>query len=120
MNRTLGAGALVVMLALLDGSALRAQTADSAAASARPAPAPVVFSIGQPPIWRQQLSAQGTAYSESGHSGATFSYGVFHSFNKPPISAFNPVLGLIGGTLEGYGSVGSVEPGAGLRAMATS
>ncbi|HEX4684836.1 MAG TPA: hypothetical protein VH277_19110, partial [Gemmatimonadaceae bacterium] len=59
-------------------------------------------------------------YSEVGHSVATFSYGVFHSFNKPPISAFNPVLGLIGGTVEGYGSVGGLAPDAGLRAMATS
>src|SRR6478609_3681550 len=119
MNRTLGAGALVVMLALLDGSALRAQTADSAAASARPAPAPVVFSIGQPPIWRQQLTAQGTAYSQDGRYGGTFSYGVFHSLNKPPITALNPLLGLIGGTVEGYGSVGGAKD-AGLRAMATS
>jgi phosphatidylserine/phosphatidylglycerophosphate/cardiolipin synthase-like enzyme len=113
------AGALVVMLALLGGSALRGQNADSGAARARPAPAPPVFSIGQPSIWPQQVSAQGTAYTQSGRYGATFSYGVFHAFNKPPITAFNPLLGLIGGTVEGYGSVGGVED-AGLRAMATS
>ena len=41
-------------------------------ASATP-PAPV-FSIGQPPIWRQQLTAQGTAYSDDDHWAiATFS-----------------------------------------------
>jgi phosphatidylserine/phosphatidylglycerophosphate/cardiolipin synthase-like enzyme len=78
-----------------------------------------VFSIGQPPIWRQQLSAQGTAYAQNGRSGATFSYGVFHAFNKPPIQAFNPLLGVIGGTIEGYGSVAGLGD-IGLRAMATS
>jgi phosphatidylserine/phosphatidylglycerophosphate/cardiolipin synthase-like enzyme len=78
-----------------------------------------VFSIGQPPIWRQQFTAQGTAQTQGGRYGATFSYGVFHSFNKPPIAAFNPVLGLLGGTVEGYGSIGGAED-AGLRAMVTS
>src|SRR4051812_36515307 len=78
-----------------------------------------LVSIGQPPIWRQQLSAQGTAYSQGKRSGATFSFGVFHSLNKPPIQAFNPVLGLIGGTFEGYSSIAGVED-AGARAMATS
>jgi phosphatidylserine/phosphatidylglycerophosphate/cardiolipin synthase-like enzyme len=93
------------MLALLAGSALTAQEP--------------VFSIGQPPIWRQQFSAQGTAQTQGGRYGATFSYGVFHSFNKPPVAAFNPVLGLLGGTVEGYGSIGGAED-AGLRAMVTS
>jgi len=119
MIRSFNAGAFVVAFAFLDASALRGQKADSAAASRRAGPQPEVFSIGQPPIWRQQLSAQGTAYTQSGRYGATFSYGVFHAFNKPPITAFNPVLGLIGGTVEGYGSVGGNED-AGLRAMATS
>ena len=119
MIRSINAGALLVALALFDNSALQAQNADSVAATSRRTPAPTVFSIGQPPIWRQQLSAQGTAYSQSGHYGETFSYGVFHAFNKPPIDAFNPLLGLIGGTLEGYGSVGGLED-AGLRAIATS
>ena len=120
MTRSFETG-LVVMLALLDGagSALRGQNTDSAAARRRSAPPPVVFSIGQPPIWRQQLSAQGTAYSQSGHYGGTLSYGVYHAFNKPPIAAFNPLLGVIGGTVEGYGSVGGIED-IGLRAMATS
>ena len=86
--------------------------------SSAPSPTPV-FSIGQPPIWRQQISAQGTAYTQEGGSGATFSYGVFHSLNKPPVDAFNPLLGIIGGTLEGYGSLGGVGD-AGVRAMATS
>jgi len=119
MTRSFETG-LVVMLALLDGagSALRGQNTDSAAARRRSAPPLAVFSIGQPPIWRQQLSAQGTAYTHSGRSGATFSYGVFHAFNKPPIEAFNPLLGIIGGTLEGYGSVAGAED-FGLRAMAT-
>jgi hypothetical protein len=120
MTRSFETG-LVVMLALLDGagSALRGQNTDSAAARRRSAPPPAVFSIGQPPIWRQQLSAQGTAYSQSGHYGGTLSYGVYHAFNKPPIAAFNPLLGVIGGTVEGYGSVGGIED-IGLRAMATS
>ena len=109
---------LVAVLALVDGAALRAQTADSAAASAHSGPAPIVFSIGQPPIWRQQLSAQ-AAFTQTDRSGATFSYGVFHAFNKPPLTAFNPLIGLIGGTVEAYGSVGGVKD-AGLRAMATS
>ena len=119
MIRTFNAGAFVVLLALLDARASSAQTRDSATMSARPGPTPAVFSIGQPPIWRQQLSAQGTAVTHGGRSGATFSYGVFHSFNKPPVAALNPVLGLIGGTVEGYGSIGGAED-AGLRAMATS
>ena len=114
MIRAFKLGVLVVILASVQAGVVDAQRLDS------PAVPPTVFSIGQPPIWRQQLSAQGTAYSEVGHSVATFSYGVFHSFNKPPISAFNPLLGLIGGTVEGYGSVGGLAPDAGLRALATS
>ncbi|HXT14289.1 MAG TPA: hypothetical protein VN706_01580 [Gemmatimonadaceae bacterium] len=109
MIRSFKAGAVVIALAVLDASALRSQQADSAA----------VFSIGQPPIWRQQFSAQGTAYAQGGRYGATFSYGAFHSFNKPPITAFNPLLGVIGGTVEGYGSIGGIEDD-GIRAMATS
>ena len=58
----------------------------------------VVFSIGHPPLWRQQLSAQGTAVTRDGRSGATFSYGVYRAFSKPPIAALNPVLGRISGT----------------------
>ncbi|HEY4129771.1 MAG TPA: hypothetical protein VGM50_04110, partial [Gemmatimonadaceae bacterium] len=85
MIRLFNAGVFVAALAALDAAALHAQNADSAASSSRVAPPAAVFSIGQPPIWRQQLSAQGTAYSQGGHSGATFSYGVFHAFNKPPI-----------------------------------
>ena len=107
------------MIRILQASTLIALLAafDAAAQSAPPAP---VFSIGQPPIWRQQLTAQGgTAFSDGDSSGATFSYGVFHSLNKPPIQALDPLLGLIGGTLEGYASVGGMED-AGVRAMATS
>src|SRR5690349_15274039 len=118
MIHSLGAR-VVVMLALLNGSALRGQRSDSATASSRSGPPATVFSIGQPPIWRQQLSGQGTAYAHDGRYGGTFSYGVFHALNKPPITAFNPLLGIIGGTVEGYGSVAGVED-AGLRAMATS
>ncbi len=119
MIRSFNASVRVVVLALLAGSALPAQTADSAVASSRSGPPPTVFSIGQPPIWRQQFSAQGTAFAQRGRSGATFSYGAFHSLNKPPIPAFNPLLGVVGGTVEGYGSVGGLED-AGVRAMATS
>ncbi len=119
MIRSFCAGALIVALALLDSGALHGQTADSAAARSQLGPQPEVFSIGQPPIWRQQFSALGTAFSSDGHYGGTFSYGVFHSFNKPPITYFNPLLGVIGATVEGYGSVGGVQD-AGLRAMATS
>src|SRR6185312_8686860 len=96
---------------------LRGQTAN---AVQQPVPTPI-FSIGQPPIWRQQLTAQGTAYSRGNHAddGATFSYGVFHSLNKPPIAALNPLLGLIGGTVEGYGTIAGARD-AGIRALATS
>src|SRR5947209_5023409 len=118
MIRSLNAGAFIVALALIHSGVLRGQQPASAPATSRFAP-PEVLSIGQPPIWRQQLSAQGTAYTQSGRSGATFSYGVFHAFNKPPVAAFNPVLGAIGGTLEGYGSIGGLED-EGVRAMATS
>ena len=119
MIRAFATGTLFAVPALLDRSVLRAQNADSAAASSRSGPPPAVFSIGQPPIWRQQLSAQGTAYTQDGSYGATFTYGVFRSFNKPPSTAFNPLLGVFGGTVEGYGSVGGAED-IGLRAMATS
>jgi phosphatidylserine/phosphatidylglycerophosphate/cardiolipin synthase-like enzyme len=119
MIHSFRAGGLFVTLILAGSGALRGQVPDSASASSRSGPPPPVFSIGQPPIWRQQFSAQGTAYSSGGRYGGTFSYGVYHAFNKPPITAFNPLLGIIGGTLEGYGSVAGVED-AGLRAMATS
>src|SRR5690349_24231939 len=109
MIRKLEAIVLIGMLAVLVAGSARAQAAG---------PAPV-FSIGQPPIWRQQLTTQGTAYSQGDRSGATVSYGVFHSLNKPPIAALNPLLGLIGGTLEGYGTIAGIED-AGVRAMATS
>ena len=108
MMRIAMASVLIGSLALLDAGALQAQTS------------PPVFSIGQPPIWRQQFSVQGgTAFTDADRSGATFSYGVFHSLNKPPIQALNPLLGLIGGTVEGYGSIGGAQD-AGVRAMATS
>jgi len=110
MIRTLEASVLIATLAAVGAGALRAQSA------APPAPA---FSIGQPPIWRQQLTAQGTAYTRGDRSGATFSYGVFHSITKPPIQALDPVLGLIGGTLEGYGTIAGLGD-AGVRVMATS
>jgi len=119
MTRSFNAGALVVALVVFDVGALAGQSANSATSSSGPSPPPPVFSIGQPPIWRQQLSAQGTANGQGGHSGATFSYGVFHAVNKPPIQAFNPLLGIIGGTFEGYGSIGGAQD-LGLRAMATS
>ncbi len=116
MHRTYRTSVLIAICAALDVGSLHGQ-----ALSNTPPPAPV-FSIGQPPIWRQQLALQGgTALSGGGRSrnDATFSYGVFHSLNKPPLDAFNPLLGLIGGTLEGHGSIAGVED-AGLRAMATS
>jgi len=112
-------GTILVTLGVLAASALRGQNADSAAARANPAPPAAVFSIGQPPIWRQQLSAQATANGEGDRSGATFSYGVFHSFNKAPAQVFNPLLGLIGSTVEGYGTIAGTED-LGFRAMATS
>jgi len=118
MIRSLHAGSVVV-LALLLGRAACAQDPDSATVTSRFPLAPAIFSIGQPPLGRQQLSAQGTLVARDGGSGATFSYGVFRAFSKPPIPAFNPLLGLIGGTVEGYGSIGGAED-AGVRAMATS
>lgn len=105
--RAVLAGALIVVAA----RALTAQQADSAI---RP-----VFSIGQPATWEQHFTALGTAFPRSDRSAVTVGYGVFRSFNRPPTAAFNPVLGLIGGTFEGYASVGGTQ-GAGLRAMATS
>ena len=103
MIRILNASVLIGTLAAFDPGALRGQTASPVHSNSPQLPSPPasVFSIGQPPIWRQQLTAQGTAYSQGDRSGqgATFSYGVFHSLNKPPIQAFNPVLGIIVGTL---------------------
>ena len=119
MTYSVKASSLFVTLILLDAAGAWGQGADSAAARSRSIPPSPVFSIGQPPIWRQQVSAQGTAVTRDGRFGGTFSYGVFHAFNKPPIQAFNPLLGVIGGTLEGYGSAGGADD-AGLRVMATS
>ncbi len=110
MIRLLDASVLIATLVVFPDAAPRAQTS---------APSAPVFSIGQPPIWRQQITAQGTVYSQDDRSGATLSYGVFHSLNKPPIQALDPVLGLVGGTLEGYGTVAGIGD-AGMRAMATS
>jgi hypothetical protein len=121
MIRTLSASVLVGTLVAFDAFTLGAQTVSPVPSNSTqfpPPPAPV-FSIGQPPIWRQQISVQATAYTQEGGSGSTFSYGVFHSLNKPPADAFNPLLGIIGGTLEGYGSLGAIGD-AGVRAMATS
>src|SRR5687768_5416059 len=83
------------------------------------APQAPAFSIGQPPIWRQHVAVQGTAYRSSKAGGATISYGVFRPFSKPPSNAFNPLLGIIGATVEGYGSVGQFGD-AGVRALLTS
>ncbi|HZI41551.1 MAG TPA: hypothetical protein VFD67_07590, partial [Gemmatimonadaceae bacterium] len=116
MIRLLEASVLIGTLAAFDAGTLGAQTASAPQSAPPPTP---VFSIGQPPIWRQQLTAQGAVYSQEDRGGATLSYGVFHSLNKPPIQAFNPVLGIIGGTLEGYGTLAGIED-AGIRAMATS
>ena len=123
MIRTVSAGVLIGALVAFDAGALGGQNANPAPSTSQyplpPPPPPLVFSIGQPPIWRHQFTAQGTAFSHGDRSGATFSYGVFHSFNKPPMDAFNPVLGIIGGTFEGYGSIAGIGD-AGLRALATS
>ncbi|HYD54196.1 MAG TPA: hypothetical protein VEA99_16290 [Gemmatimonadaceae bacterium] len=121
MLRTSHAGAFVVLLALLDGAALRGQVTDAPLASPPLRPAPLVFSIGQPPLWRQHLSAQATAFTreEGAGAGATFAYGVFLALSKPPIAALNPLLGALGGTVEAYGSVGGAED-VGVRAMVTS
>src|SRR5690242_20371730 len=105
MTRSVNARTVVLVLAVLHGSALRAQDTDSTAAPARSASQPAVHSIGQPPLWRAQVSAQGSIVTQGGRSSTTFSYGVFHAFSKPPIAAFNPVLGLIGGTVEAYRSI---------------
>src|SRR6516225_5086257 len=86
MIRSRTVGVLILTIAALDllgAGALRGQSTDSTALSSRLGPPATVFSIGQPPIWRQQFTAQGTAYAQGGRYGATFSYGVFHSFNKP-------------------------------------
>jgi len=114
MIRSLTASVLTAAL-LTHVCPLLAQTADTLR------PAPPVYSIGQPPIWHQQLTAQGTAFTQTsgGHSGATFSYGIFRAVSRPPMDALNPVLGFLGGTVEGYGTIGGLGD-AGLRAMATS
>ena len=119
MVHVIQASLFTVVLAGVQATALPGQGSDSTAALARPAPPPAVVSIGQPPLWRQQLSAQGTVYARGGRSGATFSYGVSRSFSKPPADAFNPLLGIIGGTFEGYGSIAGSRD-IGLRAMLNS
>lgn len=108
MNRTSQASVILLTLTLFPAFAITAQS-----------PAASVFSIGQPPIWRQHVAVQGTAYRTADATNATLTYGLFHSLNKPPSNAFNPVLGLVGGTLESYGSVGPLAD-AGVRALVTS
>src|SRR5436305_13471098 len=90
-------GTLVAFMAVTLGAQTPSPAISNSNQSALPPVA--VFSIGQPPIWRQQISLQGTALSHGNHSGATVTYGVFHSLNKPPIQSFNHFLGLIGGTV---------------------
>src|SRR6185503_4815352 len=108
MTWTFHTSALLGTLALFPAFPIAAQSAP-----------PSVFSIGQPPIWRQHIALQGTAYRSSDATNATLTYGLFHSFNKPPSNAFNPVLGVVGATVEGYGSVGPLGD-AGVRALVTS
>jgi phosphatidylserine/phosphatidylglycerophosphate/cardiolipin synthase-like enzyme len=86
------------------------------AAQSLPAP---VYSIGQPPIWRHGIAMLGTVFSRGDASPATGSYGVFRAITRPPSNAFNPVLGVVGVTIEGFGSVG-FETEAGIRGMVTS
>jgi len=112
MIRTLHVSVVTGTLALFPASPLASQSPPTP-------PSPSVFSIGQPPIWRQHVALQGSVFGSSEATHGTLTYGVFHSFNKPPINAFNPLLGIIGGTFEGYGSVGPLRD-AGVRAFATS
>jgi len=119
MIRVFQASLLTVVLAGVEATALPAQSSDSAPAVSRPAPPPTVVSIGQPPLWQQLLAVQGSVPTRGGRSGATFSYGVFRALSKPPADVFNPLLGIIGGTFEGYGSIAGAGD-IGLRAMATS
>src|SRR4051812_43550771 len=81
-----------------------------------------VYSIGQPPKWRQQAALQGAIYSASNQGDVTLSYGLYHTLTVPPSQALHPVLGLIGGTVEGYAGGGdaSVARSAGVRAFLTS
>jgi len=86
------------------------------AAQSPPAP---VFSIGQPPVWQHHVVAQGTLLSGRDARGAALAYGVFRPISRPPSNAFNPVLGVVGVTLEGFATV--AEHGdAGIRGMVTS
>jgi hypothetical protein len=78
-----------------------------------------VLSIGQPPIWRHHVAAQGTLFPGGMTESGTLTYGLFRSVNIPPSNAFNPVLGIVGGTLEGYGTIGR-SADAGIRALLTS
>ena len=108
MIRALHTGVLTGTLVCFGATSLAAQT-----------PPSPVFSIGQPPAWRHHVALQWTAHDRRSSSDATISYGVYHAFNKPPIQATNPVLGLAGGTVEAYTT--ATAPGdAGLRALFTS
>jgi hypothetical protein len=66
-------------------------------------------------------ACRGTGYRKPKRqtAGATLSYGLFRPFSKPPSNVFNPVLGILGATVEGYGSVGELGD-AGVRAFLTS
>lgn len=108
MIRTLQASAFTGVTALVLALPLGSQS-----------PSAPVFSIGQPPLWRQHLALQGTLRPDRDAAGPTLTYGLFRAFTRPPSNAFNPVLGIIGVTLEGYGAV-SREGAAGVHAFATS
>src|SRR5437763_8206544 len=71
MIRILNASVLIGTLAAFDPGALRGQTASPVHSNSPQLPSPPasVFSIGQPPIWRQQLTAQGAAYSQGDRPG---------------------------------------------------
>lgn len=77
-------GAFGFALALVDRGPLPAQAIASSAAGPSAAPAPLPFSIGQPPHWHHALTAPGTAFTREARAGATLGYGVFHAFSKPP------------------------------------
>src|SRR2546423_11227666 len=110
MIRPLGTSVLAGALVAFCGVSLAAQSHDP------------VYSIGQPPKWRQQAALQGAVYSASNQGDVTLSYGLYHTLTLPPSQAFHPVLGLIGGTVEGYGGAGDADAArsAGIRAFLTS
>jgi hypothetical protein len=78
-----------------------------------PTSAPLVSSMGQPPVWQFHTAGLGLFDFRGDGSGGNVLLGVHRS-------VLNPLMGLIGGTAETYATGGGTYRGVGGRLLATS